>query len=156
MWKADSRSACQTAFTEAECSLLCSQKPASGPYLSQPNPVRPIDSYLLKVHLNVILPPTPRSSQWSRPFEPSLRHACHMPYPPHTSWFKHPKNIRWRIQAMRFIIMQFTPRSVSLLDPNILNTLSQKTSVYVPPSKWEIKFRTHTAQLAPPLQLCIF
>jgi hypothetical protein len=28
--------------------------------LSQPNPVRPIDPYLPKVYLNVILPPTPR------------------------------------------------------------------------------------------------
>jgi hypothetical protein len=38
--------------------------------LSQPNPVRPIDPYLPKVRLNVILPPTPRSSQWSLPFGP--------------------------------------------------------------------------------------
>jgi hypothetical protein len=38
--------------------------------LSQPNPVRPIDPYLPKVQLNVILPPTPRSSQWSLPFGP--------------------------------------------------------------------------------------
>jgi hypothetical protein len=38
--------------------------------LSQPNPVRPIDPYLPKVHLNVIFPPTPRSSQWSLAFGP--------------------------------------------------------------------------------------
>jgi hypothetical protein len=38
--------------------------------LSQPNPIRPIDPYLPKVHLNVILPPTPRSSQWSLAFGP--------------------------------------------------------------------------------------
>jgi hypothetical protein len=31
----------------------------------QLNPVLPIDPYLPKVHLNVILPSTPRSSQWS-------------------------------------------------------------------------------------------
>jgi hypothetical protein len=30
------------------------------------NPVRPIDPYLPKVHLNVILPPTPRSSKVRR------------------------------------------------------------------------------------------
>jgi hypothetical protein len=36
--------------------------------LSQPNPGRPIDPCLPKVHLNVILPPTPRSSQWSLTF----------------------------------------------------------------------------------------
>jgi hypothetical protein len=39
--------------------------------LSQPNPARPIDPYLPKVHLNVIIPPTPRSSQWSAPFGPT-------------------------------------------------------------------------------------
>jgi hypothetical protein len=38
--------------------------------LSQLNPFRPIDPYLPKVHLNVILPPTPRSSQWSLSFGP--------------------------------------------------------------------------------------
>jgi hypothetical protein len=38
--------------------------------LSQPNPVRSIDPYIPKVHLNVILPSTPRSSQWSPPFGP--------------------------------------------------------------------------------------
>jgi hypothetical protein len=39
--------------------------------LSQPNSVRPIDPYLPKVHFNVILPPTPRSSQWFLPFWPN-------------------------------------------------------------------------------------
>jgi hypothetical protein len=38
--------------------------PPLGPIVSQPNPVRPIDPYLPNVHLNVILPPTPRSSQY--------------------------------------------------------------------------------------------
>jgi hypothetical protein len=42
---------------EPEGSLPCSQKLATGPYLSQPNPVCPIDPYLRKVHINVILPP---------------------------------------------------------------------------------------------------
>jgi hypothetical protein len=36
--------------------------------LSQLNPVRPIDLYLTKVQVKVILPPTPRSSQWSLAF----------------------------------------------------------------------------------------
>jgi hypothetical protein len=40
------------------------------PILRQPNPVRPIDTYLRKVNLNVILPPTLRFFQWSLPFEP--------------------------------------------------------------------------------------
>jgi hypothetical protein len=32
----------------------------------------------------------------------------------HPPWFNHPNNIRWRIQAVKFIIMQFSPRSVFL------------------------------------------
>jgi hypothetical protein len=44
------------------------KSPPLDPILSQPNPVRPIDPYLPKVHLNVILPPMPRSSQWSLAF----------------------------------------------------------------------------------------
>jgi hypothetical protein len=44
--------------------------PPMDPILSQLNPVRPIDPYLPKVHLNVILLPTPRSPQWSLAFGP--------------------------------------------------------------------------------------
>jgi len=53
---------------------------------------RPIDPYLPKVYLNAILPPTPRSSQWSLFFRSPnqnpvntfpLLHACHMSSPPH-------------------------------------------------------------------------
>jgi hypothetical protein len=46
------------------------KSPPLDPILSQPNSVRPIDPYLPEVHFNVILPPTPRSSQWSLPFGP--------------------------------------------------------------------------------------
>jgi hypothetical protein len=62
IWKADCHSASQKIscfLTEPEGLLPCSPKPATEPY---PEPVRPIDPYLPKVHLNVILPPTPRSS----------------------------------------------------------------------------------------------
>jgi hypothetical protein len=44
------------------------KSPTLDPILSQPNPVRLIDPYLRKVYINVILPPTPRSSQWSLTF----------------------------------------------------------------------------------------
>jgi hypothetical protein len=47
------------------------KSPPLDPILSQPNPVRLIYPYLPKVHHNVILPPTPRSSQWSLTFGPS-------------------------------------------------------------------------------------
>jgi hypothetical protein len=62
----------------------------------------------------------------TKPCKP-LRHACHMSRPLHPPWFNHPNNIRWRIQAVNFISIQFSPRSVLLLGPSILNTLFSKT-----------------------------
>jgi len=80
-------------FTEPEGSLSWSQNPPLDPILSLPNPVHPIGTNLLKVHLNVILPPTPTSSQstlafgvpYQNPVNISpLTHACHMSSPqPH-------------------------------------------------------------------------
>jgi hypothetical protein len=46
------------------------KSPLLGPILSQLKPVRPIHPYLTKVLPNVILPLTPRSSQWSLAFGP--------------------------------------------------------------------------------------
>jgi hypothetical protein len=79
-------------FMEPEGLSPCSQKPATGPYPESVDPVRPIDPYIPKVQLNVILPPTPRSSQWSLTLGPPnqnpantspLPHACYMSHPPH-------------------------------------------------------------------------
>jgi hypothetical protein len=86
-----------------------------------------------------------------------LPQPCHMSRPPHPPWFNHPNKIRWRIQVMKFIIIQFSPRSVFLPFRSKYPPQHsfQKSSVYVPPAKWETKFRTHTAQLAK-LQFCIF
>jgi hypothetical protein len=49
-----------------------------------------------------------------------------MSRPPHHPWFIHPNNLRWRIQNVKFIIMQSSPASSSLLGPNI-NTVFSKT-----------------------------
>jgi hypothetical protein len=40
------------------------KSPPLDPILRQLNPVRPIDPYLTKVHLNVILPPTPNINKY--------------------------------------------------------------------------------------------
>jgi hypothetical protein len=37
-----------------------------------------------------------------------------MSRPPRPPWFNHPNNIWWRIQAVKFIIMQFSPWSIFL------------------------------------------
>jgi hypothetical protein len=55
---------------EPEGSLPCSQNPATGPYPEPAESSSPHRSLLSKVHLNVILSPTLRSSQWSCPFGP--------------------------------------------------------------------------------------
>jgi hypothetical protein len=110
------------------------KSPLLDPILSQLNPVRLIDSYLPKVHLNVILLPTPRPSQWSLAFGPPnqnsvntslLPHACHMSRPPHPPWFNYPNNIRWRYGLWSSSLCNFLhDRSSSRLGPNILlNTI---------------------------------
>jgi hypothetical protein len=141
IWKVDSHSACQKilfSLWNLKVHYRVHKSSPLDPILSQPNPVRSIDPYLPKVQLNVIFLPTPRSSHWSLAFgRPNqkhvntfpLPHACHMSRPPHPPWFNHPNNIRWRIQAMKFIITQFShDPSSSLLGPYIfLNTLISKT-----------------------------
>jgi hypothetical protein len=34
--------------------------------------------------------------------------VSHMSHPPQPPWFNHPNNIQWRMQAAKFIIMQFS------------------------------------------------
>jgi hypothetical protein len=61
---------CPAFFMEPEGSLPFSKSSPLDPILSQPNPVRPIESYLPKVILNDILPPMSRSFQSSLASEP--------------------------------------------------------------------------------------
>jgi hypothetical protein len=41
---------------EPECSLLCLQEPATGPYPELVNPVLSLKSYFFKIHFNIMLP----------------------------------------------------------------------------------------------------
>jgi hypothetical protein len=52
---------------DPEGSLPCSQEPSTVPILSQINPVHTIPSYLSRIHLNIVHPPTSWSSQWFLP-----------------------------------------------------------------------------------------
>ena len=70
-------------------------------------------SHFLKIYLNIILPSTPGSPQWSlslrfphqNPVHASpLTHTRYMPRPPHSSWFYHPHNIGRTVQIIKFLI----------------------------------------------------
>ena len=80
---------------------LTHKRPPSVPILGQPNPVHIPTSYLLKIHLNIIHPSTPRSPQWSL----ALRF-------PHQDII-HP--LSWPIRATclaHLILLDFTTRTV--------------------------------------------
>ena len=66
--------------------------PPSVPILSQLNPFHTPTSHFLEIHLNIIVPSTPGSPQWSPSLRlphqnpvhaPSLPHARYMPRPSH-------------------------------------------------------------------------
>jgi hypothetical protein len=105
--------------------LLCNPKvhyrvhnsPPPVPIPSQVHSVHTFPPCFPKIHSNIILPSTPRSSQWSHPFRFSnqnilrvpIVHACYMPRPSH-----HPNNIWCRVQVTEPLVMQFslTPHPV--------------------------------------------
>ena len=95
-------------------SSLPYKRPPPVPILSQLHPVPTTPSHFLKVHLNIILPSTSWSPQWSlslrfphqNPVHTSpFFHTCHMPRPCHSSRFYHPHNIGWGVQRIKFLIM---------------------------------------------------
>jgi len=68
---------------EPEDSLPCSQKPTIGPYPYPAESSSPHRFLSSKVHLNVILSATPRSSKWSRTFGPPIQNPANTsPHPP--------------------------------------------------------------------------
>jgi len=114
---------------EPEGSLLCSQEPVTFPSskADQPTPSQPI---FLKIHFNVILPSSPRSSKWflflrvfrQNPVRISLLvRSCHMST--HLIvlyliiWVMFGGTFRLSITALCNFLQ--SPASLSLLGPNV-------------------------------------
>jgi hypothetical protein len=82
-------------------------------------PVHNFQPYLPKIHSNIILPPTPRSSECSliQVLQPkycihfSSPQMCYMSHPSHILWLDRPNNIWWSVQVMKPLIMQSFPAS---------------------------------------------
>jgi len=79
------------------------------PILSQLDPFHAPTSRFLKIHLNIILPSTPRSSKRSLSlrflhqnpvYASPLSHRCYMPRPSNSSRFDQPNNIWWGVQII--------------------------------------------------------
>jgi hypothetical protein len=100
--------------------------------------------FMLSSHLHLrASQPKPRKH-----LSPPLLNACHMSHPPHLPWSNHLNNIRWRIQAVKFIVMQFSPRSIFIPStskfPPQYTVLKNPQSVFLPQSDRPTKPRTHT------------
>jgi len=109
---------------EAEGLLPFSQDPATGPYLSQTNPVHNFSPYFPKLHSNINLPSMPKSSVCSTPFRftdkiflciSNFMNVCYMARSSHMPLFDH-SNYIWRsLQVMKFLIMQSSPASLHFI-----------------------------------------
>jgi hypothetical protein len=112
------------------------------------NPVHILPPYFLTVHFNIILPSTPRSSDWVPPFRHSsqnfvrishLPRACYMHRSSDPPWFDHPNNIWFEYNLCSSSLCSFLQPTVtsSLLGPHILlsilfsNTLNLCSSLNV-------------------------
>jgi hypothetical protein len=106
-WEANSHSANQEIprlLQNPKAHYRVYKSPPLARILIQINPVYNFPSCFYKIHINIILPSTPRSSEWSLLVSffyqyfvciSHLSHSCYMPRLCHPPWLDHPNNIWW-------------------------------------------------------------
>jgi hypothetical protein len=126
LWKSGSNLACQTTAcflhgTRKFITVLTKARHwtlswASGTQFALSIPIFLRLILMLSSHLRIGLPSGLLSSGLpTKTVNTSLLpYACHMSCPPHRPWFNHLNNIRWNIQAVKFIITHFSLWSVFL------------------------------------------
>jgi hypothetical protein len=88
-------------------------------YISPPNPIlsnpfHVIPSYFFKFHYNTFTVVSVLPASLSNPcINLFLPHTCHIPHPPPR--YKHPNNIRYSVQIIKFLVMQFSQVPCSFL-----------------------------------------
>jgi hypothetical protein len=148
IWKADCHSAYQkiSSFLYGTRRFITVLTKASHWTLSWASRIQFVPS--IPVPLRSILMLFFHLRQWSLTFKTPNQspvnaspfpHACHMSRPPYPPWFNHPNRIRWRIQAVKFIIVQFSPLSVFLSFrseyPSQHSVLRNPQSMFLPQSE---------------------
>jgi hypothetical protein len=128
------------------------------PILKHTDPVSDLTSHFLNIHLNIIVPSTPRSSKWSLclrflhqipVYISTLPHTCYVPRPPHSSWFISRTILSEKYRSFSSSLCSFLHSLItsSLFGPIFSSVpYSQKPKTFVPPSVWATKFHTYTKQ----------
>lgn len=128
---------------EPASSLYFHKRPSLEPILSWMTPVHTLKPKLIKIHFNMILPCTTRSSRWVLTLRFSDKkivyaflispRACLVPRVSRSPWFGLPNNIEWRAQIMNIHIIHFSHIFVFIFPQQFVLRHSQ--SVFFPRSK---------------------
>jgi len=96
-----------------EANRYAFKAPLTLPYLELPQSSPGLPSHFLKIHVDIVLPSTPRSCKWFLSLKPPhqnpartspVSHTCHMPRPP-----DHPNSIWWGIHITMVLVMRSSP-----------------------------------------------
>jgi hypothetical protein len=142
-WEADTHSASQEIsrlLWNPKVHYRVRKIPSPVRIMSQMNPVHTFPPYFRKIHPNIILPSTPRSSEWSLPpksFNQNIvgiyciSHACYMPHPFHPPWLDL-NTMGWSVQVMKLLIVQSSPASCLFLPLSSAPVLKYPQSMFFP------------------------